>query len=105
MGPTGSGKSTVIALLERFYDPQRGSILLDGHDLRTLNVKWFRSIIGVVPQEPVLFNRSIRDNIAYGDTTRQITDAEIHEAARQADIHHFITNLAQVIFCQMDIAP
>ncbi|CAF1332274.1 unnamed protein product [Rotaria sordida] len=95
VGPSGSGKSTCIALLERFYDPQRGKVLLDGHDLRTINVKWLRSIIGLVQQEPVLFNISIRDNIAYGDTTREFTDAEIYEAARQADIHDTIIGLAQ----------
>lgn len=95
VGPSGSGKSTCIALLERFYDPQDGEVLLDGHDIRTLNVKWFRSIIGLVQQEPILFNLSIRENIAYGDTTRTFTDAEIFEAARQADIHHTITALAQ----------
>ncbi|CAF1390369.1 unnamed protein product, partial [Rotaria sordida] len=95
VGPSGSGKSTCIALLERFYDPQRGKVLLDGHDLRTINVKWLRSIIGLVQQEPVLFNISIRDNIAYGDTTREFTDAEIYEAARQADIHDTIIGLAE----------
>ncbi|CAF3877688.1 unnamed protein product [Rotaria sp. Silwood1] len=95
VGPSGSGKSSCIALLERFYDPQQGAVLLDGHDLRTLNVKWLRSIIGLVQQEPVLFNLSIRDNIAYGDTTRTFTDAEINEAARLADIHHTIIGLAQ----------
>jgi ATP-binding cassette subfamily B (MDR/TAP) protein 1 len=96
IGPSGSGKSTCIALLERFYDPQKGAVLLDGHDLRTFNVKWLRSIIGLVQQEPILFNLSIRDNIAYGDTTRTFTDAEIYEVARQADIHQAITALAQV---------
>ena len=95
VGPSGSGKSTCIALLERFYDPERGEILLDGHDIRTLNVKWFRSIVGLVQQEPILFNLPIRDNIAYGNTTRTFTDAEIFEAARQADIHETITSLAQ----------
>jgi len=95
VGPSGSGKSTCIALLERFYDPERGEILLDGHDIRTLNVKWFRSIVGLVQQEPILFNLSIRDNIAYGNTTRTFTDAAIFEAARQADIHETITSLAQ----------
>jgi len=96
IGPSGSGKSTCIGLLERFYDPEQGAILLDGHDLRTLNVQWLRSIIGLVQQEPVLFNLSIRDNIAYGDTTRKFTDEEIHEAARKADIHRVIINLGQV---------
>jgi ABC-type multidrug transport system fused ATPase/permease subunit len=98
VGPSGSGKSTCIGLLERFYDPEQGVVRLDGHDLRTLNVQWLRSIIGLVQQEPVLFNLSIRDNIAYGDTTRIFTDEEIHEVARQADIHRVIINLGQVMF-------
>jgi ABC-type multidrug transport system fused ATPase/permease subunit len=98
VGPSGSGKSTCIGLLERFYDPEQGVVRLDGHDLRSLNVQWLRSIIGLVQQEPVLFNLSIRDNIAYGDTARMFTDEEIHEVARQADIHRVIINLGQVIF-------
>ncbi len=98
IGPSGSGKSTCIGLLERFYDPEQGTIRLDGHDLRSLNVQWLRSIIGLVQQEPVLFNLSIRDNITYGDTTRTFTDQEIYEVARQADIHRVITTLGQVIF-------
>ena len=66
VGESGSGKSTVIALLERFYDPDSGSIFLDDIDLQTLNVSWLRQQVGLVSQEPVLFNDTIRANIAYG---------------------------------------
>lgn len=97
VGPSGSGKSTTVALIQRFYDPLSGSILLDGHDIRTLNIRWLRSLLGLVQQEPVLFNLSIRDNIAYGDTSREVTDAEIESAARKANIHETIVNLPEVI--------
>lgn len=73
-----------------------GSVLLDGHDIKTLNIQWLRSLLGLVQQEPVLFNLSIRDNIAYGDNTRQATQEEIENAARKANIHDVITSLPQV---------
>ncbi|ETI35172.1 hypothetical protein F443_18436 [Phytophthora nicotianae P1569] len=66
VGPSGSGKSTVVSLLERFYDPQIGIVSIDGVDVRTLNVKWLRSQIGLVGQEPALFATSIMENIRYG---------------------------------------
>ena len=66
VGASGSGKSTIVQLLLRFYDPQEGAVLLDGKDLRSLNVRWLRSQIGYVGQEPVLFAGTIADNIAYG---------------------------------------
>lgn len=66
VGASGSGKSTIISLIERFYDPTSGSIKLDGHDLQDLNVKWLRSQIGYVSQEPVLFNTTVMENVAYG---------------------------------------
>lgn len=66
VGQSGQGKSTVIQLIERFYDINGGSVKLDGHELRDLDVNWLRSQIGLVSQEPVLFNMSIRDNIRYG---------------------------------------
>ena len=97
VGPSGSGKSTCIALIQRFYDPIRGSVYLDGHDLCTLNVQWLRSIMGIVQQEPVLFNMSIRDNIAYGVNNETVTDLEIENAAKQANAHDMIVQLAQVI--------
>merc|ERR1719399_9561 len=93
-GPSGSGKSTIIALLERFYDPQAGALLLDGADLRTLNVRWLRSQLGLVGQEPVLFQGSVRENIAYG-ASGEVSDDEIMRAASQANAHIFVTeNLA-----------
>lgn len=71
VGTSGCGKSTNIALLLRFYDPTHGSILLDGVDIKKLNIQWLRSQIGIVSQEPVLFDYSIRENIENGDTNRQ----------------------------------
>jgi ATP-binding cassette, subfamily B (MDR/TAP), member 1 len=96
VGPSGSGKSTTIALLQRFYDPLKGKVLIDGHDIRVLNLKWLRSLMGLVQQEPVLFNVSIRDNIAYGDNSREVTQADIEKAARMANIHELIVSLPKV---------
>lgn len=93
VGPSGSGKSTTVALLQRFYDPIKGKVLLDGHDIKVLNLRWLRSLMGLVQQEPVLFNLSIRDNIAYGDNSREVTQEEIERAARMANIHELIISL------------
>jgi ATP-binding cassette subfamily B (MDR/TAP) protein 1 len=87
-GASGSGKSTIIQLLERFYDPQSGALLLDGRDIKTLNVRWLRSKLGLVGQEPVLFQGSVATNIAYGKT--DATREEIEAAARMANAHDFI---------------
>ncbi|KAK2189433.1 hypothetical protein NP493_106g00021 [Ridgeia piscesae] len=95
VGSSGCGKSTIIQLLERFYDPSHGSLLLDGHRLGDYNLAWLRSQIGLVSQEPVLFNCSIAENIAYGDNSRQVPMDEITDAARQANIHNFIVSLPQ----------
>ncbi len=96
VGASGCGKTTIMSLIERFYDPQSGSILLDGSNLRDLNVRWLRSQIGMVSQEPVLFDRSIADNIRYGDNSRVVSDKEITEAAIAANIHGFILSLPLV---------
>jgi ABC-type multidrug transport system fused ATPase/permease subunit len=96
VGPSGGGKSTIIALLQRFYNLSNGKILLDGNDIKILNIRWLRSIMGLVQQEPVLFNISVRDNIAYGDNSREITQDEVEKAARMANIHDFIISLPQV---------
>jgi len=79
-------------MIERFYDPASGSVEYQGHDLKSLNVHWYRDQIGYVGQEPTLFNESIAKNIAYGapDATR----ADIEEAARQANAHTFIESFA-----------
>jgi len=89
-GPSGSGKSTIVQLLERFYDPQAGTITLDGHNLTSLNVRWLRSQMGYVGQEPVLFSGTVLQNIAYGKGS-DATQAEVEEAAKMANAHGFIT--------------
>jgi ABC-type multidrug transport system fused ATPase/permease subunit len=89
VGASGCGKSTTVQLIERFYDPTSGSLTLDGHDLRTLNVKWLRSQIGLVGQEPALFACSIRENIRYGKP--DATQEEVESAARHAYCHDFIS--------------
>uniref|UniRef100_A0ACD5VD07 Uncharacterized protein n=1 Tax=Avena sativa TaxID=4498 RepID=A0ACD5VD07_AVESA len=92
VGESGSGKSTVIALLERFYDPTSGKILFDGVELQTLKISWLRMQIGLVAQEPVLFNDSIRANIAYGKQG-EASEEEIIAAAEAANAHSFISGL------------
>ncbi|KAL7124849.1 hypothetical protein ABFS83_14G076500 [Erythranthe nasuta] len=91
VGQSGSGKSTVISLIERFYDPQSGEVLIDGINLKELQLKWIRSKIGLVSQEPVLFTGSIKDNIAYGKDGA--TDEEIRAAAEMANAAKFIDKL------------
>ncbi|CAH2003078.1 unnamed protein product [Acanthoscelides obtectus] len=88
VGPSGSGKSTIIRLLFRFYDVDTGSILVDGQNIKTVTQESLRGSIGVVPQDTVLFNNTIKYNIQYGRLTA--TDADIIEAARGADIHEKI---------------
>lgn len=95
VGESGSGKSTVISLLQRFYDPDSGDITLDGIEIQKFQVKWLRRQMGLVSQEPVLFNETIRANIAYGKEGKA-TEAEIVEAAELANAHKFISGLQQV---------
>ncbi|XP_048129254.1 ABC transporter B family member 21-like [Rhodamnia argentea] len=94
VGESGSGKSTVVSLLQRFYDPDSGRITLDGADIRELNLEWLRGQMGLVSQEPVLFNDTIRANIAYGKGG-SATEAEIVVAAELANAHNFISGLQQ----------
>jgi ATP-binding cassette subfamily B protein len=91
VGPTGAGKSTLTRLLFRFYDVGAGSIRIGGEDIRALTQESLRAAIGVVPQDTVLFNDTIRYNIAYGRPTA--SPAEIEEAARLAQLHDFIVSL------------
>ncbi|ESO88014.1 hypothetical protein LOTGIDRAFT_126879, partial [Lottia gigantea] len=93
VGTSGCGKSTVIQILQRLYDPYSGNILIGGSKVSDLNIQWLRSQIGLVSQEPVLFNRSIKDNIVYGDLSRTVSTEEVISAARKANIHHFIMQL------------
>ncbi|XP_035969035.2 ATP-binding cassette sub-family B member 5 [Halichoerus grypus] len=95
VGSSGCGKSTSIHLLQRFYDPVQGQVLFDGVDAKELNVQWLRSQIAIVSQEPVLFNCSIADNIAYGDNSRVVPLDEIKEVANAANIHSFIEGLPE----------
>ncbi|XP_065864782.1 ABC transporter B family member 15-like [Euphorbia lathyris] len=91
VGGSGSGKSTVISLLQRFYDPIEGEILLDGYKIKKLQLKWFRSQMGLVNQEPVLFATSIKENILFGKEGASMDD--VIDAAKSANAHDFIVKL------------
>ena len=90
VGPTGSGKSTLMNLLMRFYDATDGAVLIDGRDVRDLNLRSLRESIGYVSQEPFLFTGTIRENIAYG---MDASDEELMAASKRANAHDFITDL------------
>ncbi|ROS04731.1 ATP-binding cassette subfamily B protein [Sinobacterium caligoides] len=93
VGASGAGKSTVFELLQRFYDPQQGSISLDGHDLTTLTPQQLRSHMALVAQQPALFSEDVRYNIRYGKP--DASDAEVEAAARAAHAHDFISELPE----------
>jgi ATP-binding cassette subfamily B protein len=93
VGPSGSGKTTLMALLMRFYDPVSGEIRIDGRDLRALRQSSVRRAIGVVLQDPLLFNDTVGANIAYGFPGA--TPAQIEAAARAANAHEFISRLPE----------
>ena len=97
VGSSGCGKSTTVQLLQRFYDPDDGAILIDGTDIRLLNVQWLRQHIGVVSQEPVLFATSIAENIRFG--RENVTQQEIDDACKEANAYDFIQNLPNVSVC------
>lgn len=91
VGPSGAGKTTLVNLIPRFYDPTDGSICIDGHDLRAVKVRSLREQIGIVPQETSLFSGTVRDNIAYGKL--DASPDEIEAAARAANAHDFVQRL------------
>nr|QGA73384.1 multidrug resistance protein 49-like protein [Spodoptera frugiperda] len=94
VGSSGCGKSTVLQLMQRFYDPDSGNIELDSRDIRSsLTLPRLRRQLGVVQQEPILFDRTLAENIAYGDNNRKVTMHEIVAAAKAANIHSFIVSL------------
>jgi ATP-binding cassette subfamily B (MDR/TAP) protein 1 len=102
VGASGSGKSTIVGLVERFYDPVGGQVLLDGHDISTLNLRWLRQQISLVSQEPTLFGTTIFHNIRYGlfGTNFEKETAEkqkelVVEAAKKANAHDFISSLPE----------
>ncbi|KAL5577101.1 hypothetical protein UlMin_018800 [Ulmus minor] len=92
VGESGSGKSTVIGLIERFYDPLSGRVTLDGIEIHKFKLSWLRQQLGLVSQEPILFNETIRDNIAYGKGG-DVTEEEIITATKSANAHNFISSL------------
>jgi ATP-binding cassette subfamily B protein/subfamily B ATP-binding cassette protein MsbA len=93
VGPSGAGKTTFCNLVARFYDPTQGRVLLDGRDLRDIDVENYRQMIGVVEQDVFLFDGTVTDNIGYGN--RQSTVEEIQAAASAANAHEFISELPQ----------
>jgi ABC-type multidrug transport system fused ATPase/permease subunit len=93
VGPSGAGKSTLIKLLMRFYDVQEGAITLDGHDLRDLPLAYVREQIGLVQQEPFLFNGTVKENIAYGDLAA--SQVRLEEVAQAARAHEFVVELPE----------
>ncbi|KAK9129436.1 hypothetical protein Sjap_009923 [Stephania japonica] len=91
VGQSGSGKSSVISLIKRFYDPSAGVVMIDGHDIKDLNLKSLRLKIGLVQQEPVLFSTTIYDNILYGNDGA--SEIEVIKAAKAANAHEFISRM------------
>jgi subfamily B ATP-binding cassette protein MsbA len=93
VGPSGAGKTTLVSLLPRFWDPNRGRILLDGIDIRSLRLADLRGAIGIVPQDPALFSGTVRENIAYARPGASL--AEVESAARAAHAHEFVERLPE----------
>ncbi|XP_058753862.1 ABC transporter B family member 15-like [Vicia villosa] len=93
VGESGSGKSTIIGLIERFYDSLKGTVTIDGRDIKSYNLRSLRKHIALVSQEPTLFGGTIRDNIAYGAYDDKVDESEIIEAAKVAKAHDFISSL------------
>uniref|UniRef100_A0A6N2LBD6 Uncharacterized protein n=1 Tax=Salix viminalis TaxID=40686 RepID=A0A6N2LBD6_SALVM len=93
VGQSGSGKSTIIGLIERFYDPLKGTVKIDGRDIRSYSLRSLRKCIALVSQEPTLFSGTIKENIIYGASSDEINESEIIEAAKAANAHDFISGL------------
>ena len=96
VGPSGCGKSTALQVLLRFYNLTNGHIAIDTKNITDVTLKQLRAQIGLVSQEPTLFDRTIAENIAYGDNSRHVEKDEIIEAAKQANIHNFVVSLPLV---------
>ncbi|KAL2263245.1 hypothetical protein VTK26DRAFT_7664 [Humicola hyalothermophila] len=93
VGASGSGKTSVISLLERFYDVNKGSILFNGKDITSVNVYEYRKLLSLVAQEPSLFHGTIRENILLGVDPATVTDEQLHQCCKDANIHDFIVSL------------
>jgi len=94
VGGSGAGKSTVISLLQRFYDINHGKITIDGHDLKSFDLRWLRQQMGYVQQEPNLFGLTIRENMLYG-VDRDVSQEELEKASRDAHAHEFIVKMPE----------
>ncbi|MEI8197785.1 MAG: ATP-binding cassette domain-containing protein, partial [Phycisphaerae bacterium] len=99
VGPTGGGKTTIIGLLCRFYEPTSGQVLINGTDYRQRSLRWLQSNLGIVLQQPHLFSGTIRENIRYGRLTA--SDAEVEDAAQLVNAHDFITRLDKAYEAQV----
>lgn len=95
VGSSGCGKSTSVQLLERFYDPDKGHVHIDGHESSRINAAFLRSKIGIVSQEPILFDCSIAENIRYGDNQRELSMDDVISAAKKAQLHDFVMSLPE----------
>jgi ATP-binding cassette, subfamily B (MDR/TAP), member 1 len=95
VGISGSGKSTIVSLIERFYDVLGGQVLVDGKDISTFNIRSYREHMALVSQEPTLYQGSIRENVLLGAASKPVTQQDIEDACRQANIHDFIVSLPQ----------
>lgn len=93
VGPSGSGKSSIIRLIQRLYNPTNGDVLLDNYNITSINPAYLRSVISSVGQEPTLFSFTIRENIAYGMPDNEVNPEKIVEAAKVANIHDFIVSM------------
>lgn len=99
VGPSGSGKSTIIQLLQRLYDPENGRVFLGLDEISSdVSLEDLRSKLSIVSQEPILFDRTIAENIAYGDNSREVDLFDIMQAAKTANVHDFIAGLPLVNF-------
>jgi ATP-binding cassette, subfamily B (MDR/TAP), member 1 len=112
VGPSGSGKSSIFGLLERWFEPTEGEILLDGHDIKDLDVKWLRNQIAFVQQEPQLFNTTIFENVADGligseveNATDEIKLELVKEACSRANASEFIDNLPNASTLRLRLIP
>lgn len=97
VGPSGSGKSTIIQLLQRLYDPENGRVFLGLDEISSdVSLENLRSKLSIVSQEPILFDRTIAENIAYGDNSREVDMFDIMQAAKTANVHDFVAGLPLV---------
>ena len=95
-GTSGCGKSSIISLIERFYDPEEGAVLYNGHDIRELEPKWYKNQVAIVQQEPILFSGTVKENICYGLDIEEIGKDELtlmlDEACKKANAYDFMHN-------------